>query len=493
MQESGTHVLVKNRTILLTGATGYVGGRLRIRLENRSERLRCLARNPEFLKARVESHTEIVTGDARDPDAMRKALKGVSVAYYLVHLMSESGSFSDAERKAARVFAAAAREAGVDRIIYLGGLGRWPNLSKHLHSRQEVGRILRSSGVPTIEFRTSIIIGSGSLSFEMVRSLVRRLPLIVMPHWMHSLTQPIAVEDILDYLEMAVDIETSESLIYEVGGADQITYADLIREYAQQRGLKRFFIPVPFVTHRPSGWWISLVTPLYSRVGKRLIDSVRNDTVVENHQALEDFTVRPRGIKAAIARALTKEDEELAATKWSDALSSNGPIKHWIGISFGGRLLETRTIVARCAPEFAFMPIEQIGGKSGWYFGDWMWGLRGLIDQLVGGVGLRRGRRDPERLVPGDAVDFWRVAKIERNPLFIMEAEIKVPGRAWLQFELNPVEEGSRIRLTAIFDPVGVTGLIYWYSMYPFHGMIFTGMLKTMARLAESEAKSSTG
>ncbi len=472
--------------VLLTGATGYVGGRLLRVLESRGYCVRCMARNPQRLASRVGRNTEVVQGDVMDPAALRSAISGVSVAFYLVHSMGSSRRFDEEDRIAAREFGRAAADARVRRIVYLGGLGRGDRLSPHLASRQEVGRILRESGVPTIEFRASVIIGSGSLSFEMVRALVETLPVMTTPKWVLTPTQPIAVEDVIEYLAAAVEVPLEGSKIYEIGGPDRVSYLDLLREYARQRGLKRLIVPVPVLTPWLSSLWLGLVTPLYARVGRKLIDSVRNETVVTDESALRVFEIRPRGFREAIERALVNEDREYAETRWSDALSSAGKPRSWGGTRFGPRIVDSRVRRVSVPPEAAFSPIQRIGGANGWYYADWLWRLRGALDLIVGGPGMRRGRKHPVELAPGEPLDFWTVEAFEPNRLLRLSAGMKVPGRAWLQFEVNAVAGGSEIRQTAVFDPAGVSGRLYWYVLYPLHAAIFAGMLREIARHAEA-------
>ncbi len=467
--------------VLLTGATGYVGGRLMRALNRRGVRLRCLARRPEYLEPKVVTGTEVVKGDADDLPSLRRALTGVDVAYYLIHSMGSSEDFEQKDRRAAENFARAAEAAGVRRIIYLGGLGREPGLSQHLRSRQEVGRILRGSGVPTLEFRASIIIGSGSLSFEMIRSLVEKLPVMVTPRWVRVPAQPLAVEDLIDYLVEALEVAVEGDAVFEIGGADPVSYMDIMREYARQRGLRRLMIPVPVLSPKLSSLWLGLVTPVYARVGRDLIDSVRNPTVVEDDAALRAFDVRPRGVKEAIRRALINEDQEFAETRWSDALSS-GDRQSWGGKKFGSRIVDSRSVWVPYEPRQAFRPIRRLGGEVGWYFADWLWRLRGFIDLWFGGVGSRRGRRDAEQLAPGETVDFWRVEQFTPDELLRLSAEMKLPGRAWLQFEVTRQGDGSVVRQTAIFDPVGLFGHLYWYTLYPLHQLVFAGMLRGMVK-----------
>lgn len=472
--------------ILLTGASGYVGGRLRLALEAAQRPLRCMARRPEYLRSRVAPTTEVVPGDVLDSASLPDALRGVDTAYYLIHSMASSRDYAEQDRKGAESFAEAAREAGVRRLVYLGGLGDGERLSRHLASRQEVGRILCRSGIPTIEFRASIVIGSGSLSFELVRSLVEKLPAMVTPSWVGTPTQPIGIEDLIAYLVAALDLPLGDSVVYEVGGPDRVSYGDLMREYARLRGLRRVMVPVPLLTPRLSSLWLALVSPVYAQVGRELIDGVRNPTVVKDDRALRDFSLRPRGVREVLARALINEDRGFAATRWSDALSSQRAPRGWGGVKFGSRLVDSRAVWVDRAPDQAFRPISRIGGKAGWYYGNLLWRLRGLLDLAVGGPGMRRGRRDPASVVAGDSLDFWRVEAVEPGRLLRLAAEMRVPGRAWLQFEVTPEAGGSLIRQTAIFDPVGIRGLLYWYGLWGVHRLMFAGMLRNIARAASS-------
>ena len=474
------------RLVLLTGASGYVGGRLLHALESAGRRVRCMARRPAQLSARLGDRTEVVAGDVADPASLAAALRGVDTAYYLIHSMSAAQDYARRDREGAEAFARAAREAGVRRLIYLGGLGRGEHLSEHLASRQEVGRILRESGVPTIEFRAAIVIGSGSISFELVRALVERLPAMITPSWVDTPTQPIGIEDLVAYLAAALELPGNETCIYEIGGPDRVSYGDLMREYARLRGLRRLLLRVPVLSTRLSSLWLALVTPVYAGVGRELIEGVRNETVVHDDRALRDFAVRPRGIREVLARALLNEDREFSATRWSDALSSSQRApRDWGGVTFLSRRVDSRAAWVACPPERAFRPIARIGGAAGWYYGDWLWRTRGLLDLVVGGPGLRRGRRDPEGLRPGDALDFWRVEQVEPGRLLRLAAEMRLPGRAWLQFEVTPVNGGSLIRQTAEFDPLGVGGLLYWYGLWGVHQLVFAGMLRGIARAAE--------
>jgi uncharacterized protein YbjT (DUF2867 family) len=423
-----------------------------------------------------------VPGDVQDRRALAKALQGVDTAYYLVHSMGSHADFEEEDRAGAKCFAEAALAQGVRRIIYLGGLGHGENLSAHLRSRHEVGHILRESGVPTLEFRASIVIGSGSLSFEMIRALVERLPAMITPRWVRVTAQPIAVGDLIQYLLDALDLPLAGSRVFEIGGADRVSYGDLMAEYARQRGLRRFLIPVPFLTPRLSSLWLGLVTPLYARVGRKLIESIIHPTEVHDNAALREFSVRPMGMHDAIATALRDEDQAFVAASGYNAAPATGPAPTSLTVRRGNRILDTRTLVVSVPPRRAFEPVARIGGRNGYYAYDSLWRARGFLDLLLGGVGMRRGGSEPSDLRVGTPIDFWRVEAFEPGRLLRLRAEMKVPGRAWLEFEVTPRGTGSVIRQTASFDPVGVGGLLYWYLLYPIHHMIFDGMLSGIAR-----------
>jgi len=471
---------------LLTGATGYVGGRLLPLLVEDGWRVRCLARKPDHLSSRVPAGVEVTMGDLLDAESLPGAMDGVKSAFYLVHSMGATGDFEEQDRLAAENFGAAAKAAGVGRIIYLGGLGEDdPALSPHLRSRHQVGERLRASGVPVIEFRASIIIGSGSLSFEMIRALVERLPVMVTPRWVRVTAQPIAIDDVLAYLRAALALGLAGSLTFEIGGPAQVSYGDLMREYARQRGLRRVMIPVPLLTPRLSSLWLGLVTPLYARVGRKLIGSIRHPTVVRDNAALRQFSIRPVGVREAMARALRNEDSAFARTRWSDALSAGVGPQQWGGKRFGNRLVDSRATRVASPPAKVFAAVERLGGNTGWYRANWLWTLRGWLDLLVGGVGMRRGRREPDHLATGDTVDCWRVEAVERGRRLRLFAEMKLPGRAWLDFEVQTNGDGARLVQTAMFDPMGLWGLAYWYGVWPLHQLVFAGMLRGIARSAE--------
>ena len=474
------------KRVLLTGTTGYVGGRLLRRMMDAGHTVHTLARRPEHLRV-TDPRLQAFKGDLLDPATLAPAMEGVDVAYYLVHSMGSSKDFAETDRQAATHFAKAARENHIQRVVYLGGLAHaTPDtpLSSHMASRQEVGHILRASGVPVTEFRASIVIGSGSLSFELIRALVERLPVMITPRWVEIMAQPIGIEDLLEYLMAALDLPGEAHRTYEIGGADQVSYGGLMREYARQRGLRRWMIPIPLLTPRLSSLWLGLVTPIYARVGRALISSIRNASVVTDTSALNDFPLRPRGITEIIELALRNEDRDFAETRWSDALSSVGNHARQGVMRFGTRIVDSRTRKVPVPVDAAFAPIQRIGGANRWYYANFLWKVRGWMDLLVGGAGLRRGRRHPVELVPGDTLDWWRVEAIEPGKRLRLYAEMKVPGRAWLEFEVTPHQTGSEIRQTALFDPAGLWGRVYWYILYPLHQLIFSGMLRAIARRA---------
>ncbi len=475
--------------VLVTGATGYVGGRVVAALEHEGASVRCLARRPYALAGQVKPETEVVAADCLDAATLPPALAGVQTAYYLVHSMGSGRDFAALDEAAARNFGEAARTAGVQRIVYLGGLGASGDakLSEHLRSRQQTGDVLRASGVPVVELRASIVIGSGSLSYEMVRALVERLPVMICPRWVQVRTQPIAVDDLVAYVLAARNLPKDAAGVYEIGGPDVVSYRDIMLEYARQRGLRRWLIAVPLLTPKLSSLWLGLVTPLYARVGRKLVESMRNATVVTSDRARTAFTIRPRPMREAIARATSREDAELAATRWSDALSSAALPPHWGGERYGTRLVDSRSVVVSVDPARAFAPVMRLGGDNGWYWGNALWKLRGTLDLAAGGAGMRRGRRHPYLLRIGEAVDFWRVEGYEPDKMLRLVAEMRLPGRAWLQFEVTPLDDvRTEIRQTAIFDPAGLSGLAYWYALYPVHALIFRGMLRAIARRAEA-------
>jgi uncharacterized protein YbjT (DUF2867 family) len=469
---------------LLTGATGYVGGRLLSRLEQDGVSVRCLCRNPDALGWRISPGTELVRGDLLQPAALGAAFEGVDTAFYLVHSMHSGADFEAREKQAAANFARAASEAGVRRIIYLGGLAHGDGLSAHMRSRAETGDILRCSGIPVIELQASIVIGSGSASFEMIRALVERLPVMLTPRWVNTAAQPIAIEDVIEYLAAAIRLPLDGHLTIEIGGSDVTSYVGIMREFARQRRLRRWFLSVPFLSLSLSSRWLTLITPVYASIGRFLIESVRHPTVVRNPTAKKLFSIRPMGIARAIERALSNEDHASAQSRWSDARVQAEPPGGAARSSYGLLINEQITLVP-LPPDVAFAPIRRIGGRTGWYFGNLLWRIRGLIDLMTGGVGMRRGRPDPEIPLPGSTLDFWRVERYEPGRLLRLYAEMRVPGRAWLEFLAEPDGPATRLRQTAQFEPRGLSGLLYWYLLWPIHEVMFRGMLRRIAAVAK--------
>lgn len=468
---------------LLTGATGYVGGRLLRRLEDEGLTVRCLCRNPEALRWKVAPSTEVVQGDLLKPETLDSAFSGIETAYYLVHAMRAGAEFEAQEEVAATNFARAAAAAGVKRIIYLGGLAHGSDLSPHMRSRVETGNILRASGITVLEFQASIIIGSGSASFEMIRALVERLPVMITPRWVNTPAQPIAIEDVIEYLAAAPTVPIPYHTTFEIGGSDVTSYVGIMKEFARQRGLRRWIVRVPFLSLSLSSRWLTFITPVYASLGKCLIESVRHPSVVQCTEALEVFPIQPMSVSRAIERALSNESRPLAETRWSDAASPAflaGPAE-----SSSNLLKNEQVIQVPLSPERAFAPIRRIGGRTGWYFGNVLWRLRGLMDLMLGGVGMRRGRPDPENPIPGSPLDFWRVEKYEPERWLRLRAEMKVPGRAWLEFRAEPHEGSTVIRQTAQFEPRGLIGFLYWWALWPVHEVMFRGMLRRIALLAE--------
>lgn len=478
--------------ILVTGANGYVGGRLVPLLLARSHTVRCMVRDPARLQGRAwAEHVDIVTGDVLAPTSLVAALANVDVAYYLIHSLGAGRDFHDHDVRAARAFGEAAAAAGVARIIYLGGLGDANDaLSEHLRSRQDTGTALRGAGVPVTEFRAAVIVGSGSVSFEMIRYLAERVPVMICPSWVYTRIQPIAIRDVIHYLADAIDTPASAGQTIEIGGSDVLTYGEMMMSYARLRRLRRWLVPVPFLTPRLSSYWVHLVTPIPASIARPLIDGLRNEVVVRDPRARTMFPrIEPVSYAEAVRRALVKIDGANVETAWSDALTSSRLSSEPVVLTtFEGMTLERRQLTVRATPERVFAVISALGGATGWLRLNWAWQLRGLLDRLVGGVGMRRGRRDPHELRVGDAVDFWRVEAVEPGRLVRLRAEMKVPGRAWLEFRVKPEGEGesrATIVQTAYFAPKGLFGVLYWYALYPLHGLIFGGMIREIARRAE--------
>ncbi|HTJ27815.1 MAG TPA: SDR family oxidoreductase [Candidatus Limnocylindria bacterium] len=479
--------------VLVTGATGYIGGRLVPALVAAGHEVRCLVRDPGRIEGRFAG-VETARGDVFDAESLRAALRGCEVAYYLVHSMSENRrDFSRRDRDAARLFGETAAQAGVARIVYLGGLGdeRPRALSPHLRSRHEVGRELRAGGVPVTEFRAAIIVGAGSVSFEMLRYLTERLPVMIAPRWVRTRCQPIGVQDVIAYLVAALDDPASTGKIVEIGGADVLEYREMMLRYAAIRGLARRIVIVPFFTPGLSSYWIHLVTPIPASIARPLVEGLFNEVIVRDDAARTFFPkIVPIGYDEAVRRALDRYASTGPETTWFDAFD----VKTLPGVFAGstqGMLIDRRERTAAAPPRELFRVFSSLGGTKGWLYADWLWELRGVIDRLAGGIGTRRGRRSQTTLRVGDAVDFWRVEAYEPEKLVRLRAEMKLPGTAWLQFEALPREDGgTTLRQTAFFDPRGAFGLLYWYGVLPFHHLIFGTMATRIAREAERLTRS---
>jgi len=474
--------------ILVIGASGYIGGRLVPLLVQRGHELVLAGRQPGALAVRFPG-TLSVRADLLDPTTMAAAVEGVDVAYYLAHSMAagESG-FAERDLRAARDFAAAAAAAGVRRIIYLGGLGDdATDLSHHLASRHAVGAELAAHGVPVTEFRAAIVIGSGSASFEMLRQLTERLPVMITPRWVKTRCQPIGIRDVLDYLVAALDHPDIQGVV-EIGGPEILSYGDMMLTYARLRGLRRLMIPVPVLTPRLSSYWVGLISPIPSGIARPLIEGLRNEVVVRDAAPAAGFGIHPLAYSEALQLAIDRTDRHAVETTWFDARSAPGRQRLALEGSREGMIVARDQVYTDAAPERAFAEIERVGGRTGWPYANNLWRVRGLMDRIVGGVGMRLGRRDPVHLREGDALDFWRVEELRRPELLRLRAEMRVPGRAWLQYEVVPDGDGSTIVQTAFFEPRGLFGLAYWYLLYPAHALIFRGTLRVLARRSTADA-----
>ncbi|WP_405812251.1 SDR family oxidoreductase [Streptomyces sp. NBC_01520] len=482
---------------LVTGATGYIGGRLVPELLAVGHRVRCLARSPEKLRDHPwAGSAEVVKGDVTDAESVGAAMRDIDVAYYLVHALGSGPDFEETDRAAARTFGEQARAAGIRRIVYLGGLtpAGVPvrELSPHLRSRAEVGRILLDSGVPTAALRAAVIIGSGSASFEMLRYLTERLPVMVTPSWVSTRIQPIAVRDVLRYLVGSAHMPDDVNRTFDIGGPDILTYRDMMQEYAQVAKLpKRLILPVPMLSPGLSSHWIGLITPVPASIARPLAESLRYEVVCHEHDIaghVPDGPGQPFSFGTALNLALQRVREASVTTRWSSASTPGIPSDplptdpDWAG---GSLYTDVRELDVDASPDALWRVIEGIGGENGWYSLPWAWAVRGWLDRLVGGVGLRRGRRDAQRLRVGDSLDFWRVEEIEPGRLLRLRAEMRLPGLAWLEMYTERGADGrSHYRQRAVFHPAGLLGHAYWWSVSPFHAFVFGGMARNIARAA---------
>jgi uncharacterized protein YbjT (DUF2867 family) len=472
--------------ILVTGVTGYVGGRLVPRLLEAGHRVRCFVRDSERLRDYSWfERVEIAEGDALDAHSLLRAMQGISVAYYLIHGMQ--GGRADAERdlRAASNFASAAEIAAIRRIIYFGELvNPSDDLSPYLRSRHETGHILRLGRVPVTEFRAGMVVGSGSALFEMIRYTAERQPVFICPRWFFSVAQPIAIRNVLDYLISAIKTPASNGRLIEIGGATRLTYARMLLDYSHERGLKRILIRSPFYTPRLSAYWVHLLTPVHWRVLLPLIEGLHAESVVRDDLARQLFPeIQPLDFQTALHLALARLSNDNVETSWSDALVvTQGDNRPVILTTTEGMMLERRRILLDLPPPPVFCAFIGLGGARGWLFMNWAWQVRGWIDKLVGGVGLRRGRRHPDDIRVGEALDFWRVEAVEQDRLIRLRAEMRVPGKAWLEFQSLPQpHDKTLLTQTAYFAPHGLAGFLYWYLLYPIHGFIFSGLIRKIA------------
>ncbi len=483
----------ESRLVLLTGATGYIGGRLVPWLLEAGYSIRCLARESGRLQGRPWSdQVEVIEGDALQPETLPAAMKGVWATYYLIHSLSDSQSNHNRDLVAAHNFGRAAQEAGVQRILCLGGLGDSDAAgSALLRSRQAVGAALAQAGVPVTEFRAALIVGAGSLSFEMIRYLVERPPVAFCSRWAHTRNQPTAISDLLRHMVGALEVPESAGRIIEVGGADVLTFAEMMKGYAKVRGVRCNVVTVPLQAPRLSAQWIHWITPVHAALAYPIVEGLRNEAVVGDDTAQRLFPdIRPVGYETAVRQALANLERGQVETTWSDSLASTlgdrRPVK--LTTEEGPRMM-VRQRVVDARPEHVFAVFGQAGGDRDWFHADWLWRLRGVVDRMVGGPGLRRNRRDPDEVRVGDALDFWRVEAVEPSRLMRLRAEMKMPGRAWLQLEAKPYENGRTLLVqTAFMAPKGLPGLLYWYGLYPIHGVIFSGMISEIAARAEAMA-----
>jgi len=483
---------MRSEPVLVTGATGYVGGRLVPQLLESGYRVRVLGRSLTKIQSRpwsTDSNIEMAEADALDYESVARAARGCWAAFYLVHSMNpRNKDFAEADRKAAHNMAKAAATNGLERLIYLGGLGvEDSSLSKHLKSRTEVARIFKAGSVPTTFLRAAMILGSGSASFEILRYLVERLPVMITPRWVHNPVQPIAIRNVLHYLQGCLEHDETLGQTFDIGGPDVLTYRALMDLYAQEAGLaKRWVIPVPVLTPRLSSYWIHLVTPVPSYIARPLAEGLSNPVVCQENRIQTIIPQKLIGCRETIRLALGRVQKQCVDTCWTDA----GPIRvpEWLHCGdapyAGGTIMESGyRIILEANPEEVWEPIERIGGKRGWYAADFLWALRGALDRFVGGIGLRRGRRHPTELNTGDAVDFFRVLKAEPPRHLQLFAEMKFPGEATLEFRIHPIKHGrTELQQHSRYLPKGLAGLLYWYTLYPFHQWVFKGMLEGIAK-----------
>ncbi len=472
--------------VLVLGATGYVGGRLVPRLLDCGHRVRCLARDPRKLSGRPwASRVDIIPGDLLRPETLGPAMKDIDCICYLVHSMASGEKiFENLDRTAASNVAVAAAQSHVKRIVYLGGLGkRDAEQSPHLRSRHEVADVLRSTGVPITELRAAVIVGSGSLSFEMIHHLTNRLPIMICPRWVFTRTQPIAIGDVLRYLVDSIDNDRATGKVFDIGGPDILTYRDMMLTIARVLGLKRWLIAVPVLTPRLSSYWVNLVTPITAHLARPLIEGLRHETVCENEIASDVFNFEPVTFEKAVQQALAGASAASAESTWTDA----SPPNEQTAVDPSHMIIDRRETEVAAGADRVFAVISSLGGDNGWPFADWLWALRGFIDKQMGGIGLRRGRRHPLEIAVGDPLDFWRVEDYIPQRKLLLHAEMNLWGQGWLEFEVIPIDSGTcRLVQTARYYPRGLKGLAYWYGIYPLHAVVFRGTVKAIGRLARA-------
>lgn len=488
--------MTETKLILVTGATGYVGGRLAPKLLEAGYRVRCLARDPSRLQGRAwAKRVEIVAGDALNPAELAAAMKGVSVAYYLMHGKQGGSGSAERDMQAAQNFAHAAEDEGIEQIIYFGELvDPAANLSAYLRSRHETGFTLRHGKTPVTEIRAGMIVGSGSALFEMIRYIAERQPVMVCPAWFFSQAQPIAIRDALFYLVDTLKTPDAVGRVIEVGGPSRLTYADMLLGYAKERNLRRWLIRTPINAPGLSAYWVHMVTPIHRRVVAPLIEGLRANLIVHDETARKLFPhIQPLDFQTAVHLALGRIARDSVETSWSDALvTAVGDVKPYRLSVEEGMFIERRQTVVDLPPETVFRSFAGIGGERGWLFMDWAWSMRGWMDKAVGGVGLRRGRRHPDEIHAGESLDFFRVEEAQPNRLMRLRAEMKLPGRAWLQFESEPAAGGENktlLTVTAYFAPHGIPGFLYWYAMWFAHKLIFDGLTRRLTSRARLLAR----
>lgn len=479
-------VLDATRKILLTGATGYIGRRLKARLLDRSDlSLRLLVRNRNKINPATRDRVEIIEGDTFSRQALDRALAGVHTAFYLIHSMGAKGNFEELDRQSAEYFRDSCIRAGVRRIIYLGGLGVKETASRHLRSRIETGEILSAmpGRIQTVWFRAGIIIGSGSASFEIICSLVHKLPLLITPRWVATRTQPIGVDDVLAYLEAAIDIVNQDNLMVDIG-TQAMSFKEMMLQAARAMGLRRWLIQVPVLSPRLSSYWLVLFTTVPFRVAAALVEGLKSETIVQNDNAGRYFPgIRPMGYIEAVKRALEELEQRQVVSRWCDS-SADIACDITAHDDPGSSILrDVRILPLEGISQAAvYKSACRIGGENGWYTYNFLWRLRGLIDKLVGGYGLSRGRRLNHELRLGDALDFWKVVDLKENKRLLLHAQMKLPGKAWLEFDVQP----DQLVQTAHFIPSGIWGRIYWYSVLPLHSLVFTNLARKILTTART-------